>query len=418
MAIASNISRVETMKALQYNFSIPNYLATRAAVNLPLGMLERGRVPGLKLADVAAKPLPGPDWLRIKPRLCGICGSDTSLLHGTSSPALSPFVSFPNVMGHEIVGEVIEIGAGVTRAAVGRRAAVMPIISCEMRGLEPCRACAADDPGLCLNSAEGELSPGLLIGFCKDLPGGWSEELVVHESQVFPLPDAISDDDSVLIEPFSVATHAVLRNPPKPGATVLIIGAGSIGLLVLSALRMLGYDNDVTVLARRPIQEKLALAYGATRVFTKLSAVDAAKEVAGAKSYKTVIGPPSLTGGFDWVFDCVGSERSVKDALAVSGPRGQITLVGCAGELKKLDLTFVWSREITITGCYVYGTEPSLEGSPHTFDVAMRLIQEHPEIKLSDMITHRFTLENWREAMAVSLTRGSHGAVKVVFDYR
>ncbi|CAN5434133.1 zinc-binding dehydrogenase [soil metagenome] len=406
------------MKALQYNFSIPNYLATRAAVNLPLGMLERGRVPGLKLADVAAKPLPGPDWLRIKPRLCGICGSDTSLLHGSSSPALSPFVSFPNIMGHEIVGEVIEIGAKVTRATVGQRAAVMPIISCEMRGLEPCRACAADDPGLCLNSAEGNLSPGLLIGFCKDLPGGWSEELIVHESQVFPLPDTISDDDSVLIEPFSVATHAVLRNPPKPGASVLIIGAGSIGLLVLAALRMLGYDNDVTVLARRPIQEKLALAYGATRVFTKLSPVEAAKEVAGAKSYKTVIGPPSLTGGFDWVFDCVGSERSVKDALAVSGPRGQITMVGCAGELKKLDLTVVWSREITSTGCYVYGAEPSLEGSPHTFDVAMRLIQEHPEIKLGDMITHRFTLDTWREAMAVSLTRGSHGAVKVVFDYR
>jgi threonine dehydrogenase-like Zn-dependent dehydrogenase len=406
------------MKALQYQFSIPNYLATRAADVLPLGMLERGKVPGLKLAEVASKPLPGPDWVRVKPRLCGICGSDTSLLHGTSSPALSPFVSFPAVMGHEVVGEVTEAGASVAPGLVGKRVAVMPIISCEMRGLEPCRACAADDPGLCLNSAEGELSPGLLIGFCRDLPGGWSEELIVHESQIFPLPDAISDDDSVLIEPFSVATHAVLRNPPAPGAKVLIIGAGSIGLLVLSALRMLGYDNDVTVLARRPIQEKLALAYGATRVLTRSSAIDAAKEVAGATSYKTVIGPHSLTGGFDWVFDCVGSERSVKDALAVAGPRGQITMVGCAGELKKLDLTFVWSREITITGCYVYGAEPSLPGTPHTFDVAMRLIEEHPEIRLSDMITHRFTLDRWRDAMAVSLTRGTHGAVKVIFDYR
>jgi len=93
-------------------------------------------------------------------------------------------------------------------------------------------------------------------------------------------------------------------------------------------------------------------------------------------------------------------------------------MVGCAGELKKLDLTFVWSREITITGCYVYGAEPSLPGTPHTFDVAMRLIEEHPEIRLSDMITHRFTLDRWRDAMAVSLTRGTHGAVKVVFDYR
>ena len=406
------------MKALRYQFSIPNYVATRAADKLPLGMLERGRVPGLKLADVASKPLPGPNWLRVRPKLCGICGSDTSLLHGTSSPALSPFVSFPNVMGHEIVGEVIETGAGVTNVKTGDRIAVMPIINCEMRGLSPCRSCASGDPGLCINSAEGDLSPGLLVGFCKDLDGGWSEELIIHQSQAFPLPDAISYDTAVLIEPFSVATHAVLKNPPAPGAKVLIIGAGSIGLLLLAAMRMLGYNNDVTVLAHRQIQERLAIAYGATRALTKKNAIEAAIDYAGAKKYKPVVGGPTLSGGFDWVYDCVGSERSVKDALTVAGPHGQITMVGCAGEMSKLDLTFVWSREQHIAGCYVYGQEHGLENAPHTFDVVMDLIQKHPEIHLSDMVTHRFTLDQWREAMGVSLTRGSHGAVKVVFDYQ
>ena len=406
------------MKGVQYTFSIPNYVATRAADKLPLGLFERGRVPGLKMANRPEMPLPGPDWLRVRPRMAGICGSDTSLLHGTSSPVLSPFVSFPAVLGHETIAEVIEAGPGVKRVAPGDRIAIMPLITCEMRGLEPCPSCAAGHTGHCLNCAEGELSQGLMIGFCRDLPGGWSDEVVIHESQAFPIPMHISDDMAVLVEPFSVAIHAVLRNPPQPGAKVLIIGAGSIGLLVLAAMRMLGHRNDVTVLARRQIQERLALSFGATRVLTRKGALEAAQEYAGATAYKPVIGGPTLTGGFDWVYDAVGNERSVKESLAVAGPRSQIVMVGCAGEIGKLDLTLVWSREIQITGCYVYGAEASLDGSPHTFDVALRLMAEHPDIKLSDMITHRFTLDRWREAMAVSLARGSHGAIKVVFDMR
>ena len=406
------------MKAIRYNFSIPNYLAMRAADKLPLGLYEKGKVPGLSMVDNASLPLPGPDWLRVRPRMAGICGSDTSLLHGTSSPALSPFVSFPAVLGHETIGEVIETGSAVTRVATGDRIAIMPLIDCAMRGLEPCRACASGDPGLCLNVAEGDFAPGLMLGFCRDLPGGWSDEVILHQSQAFPIPASVSDDAAVLIEPFSVATHAVLRNPPAPGATVLIIGAGPIGLLVLAALRMLGYENDVTVLARRSKQEELAKAFGATRVLMRKSARDAAIEITGAKPYKPVLGDPTLAGGFDWVFDCVGNGRSVKESLAVAGPRGQVMMVGCAGQISKLDLTFVWSRELAITGSYVYGQEGSVDGHPHTFDVAMNLLAKHPELDLAGMITHRFTLDQWREAMAVSMARGTHGAIKVIFDMR
>ena len=102
------------MKAVQYNFTIPNYLATRAADKLPLGLYEKGKVPGLSMIDAPSRPLPGPEWLRVRPRMAGICGSDTSLLHGTSSPVLSPFVSFPTVMGHETIADVLEVGDDVT----------------------------------------------------------------------------------------------------------------------------------------------------------------------------------------------------------------------------------------------------------------------------------------------------------------
>jgi len=405
------------MKAIRYNFSIPNYLAVRAADKLPLPILDSGRIPGLSEIETDPQPLPGPDWLRLRPRLCGVCGSDISTLKNTMSPATLPFVSFPLVPGHEIVADVAEVGAAAGEVAVGQRVVVHPLISCEMRGLVPCRSCASGEPGLCTSMAEGNLAPGMLLGFCRDLPGGWSEELVVHRSQVFAVPEALSDATAVLVEPFSVAVHAVLKAPPPAESKVLIVGAGSIGLLVLAALRLLGNRAHVTVLARHPVQEEMARRFGADVVLRGTGAGDAAMQVTGAKRYKPMKGKPVYAGGFDWVFDAVGSARSVDESLRVAGPHGRVVLVGCAGELRHLDLSFVWMHELQITGCYVYGKEPSEEGA-HTFDVAMRLLAERPDLPLGDLVTHTVPLSNWREAMRLSLQRGQHGAIKVVFDCR
>jgi threonine dehydrogenase-like Zn-dependent dehydrogenase len=405
------------MRAIRYNFSIPNYLAVRAADKLPLPILDSGRIPGLGEIETQPQPLPGPEWLRLKPRLCGVCGSDISMLKNTSSPAMSPFVSFPVVPGHEIVADVTEVGAAAGMTPIGERVVVNPLISCEMRGLVPCRSCASGEPGLCTSSAEGKLAPGMLLGFCRDLPGGWAEDLVVHRSQVLAVPEALTDATAVLLEPFSVAVHAVLKAPPPAESKVLIVGAGSIGLLVLAALRLLGNKAHVTVLARHPVQEEMARRFGANVVLRGTGAGDAATQVTGAKRYKPIKGKPVYAGGFDWVFDAVGSARSVDESLRVAGPHGRVVLVGCAGEVPHLDLSFVWARELQISGCYVYGKEPSHEGA-HTFEVAMRLLADHPELPLGDLVTHTVPLANWREAMRLSLQRGQHGAIKVVFDCR
>ena len=287
-----------------------------------------------------------------------------------------------------------------------------------MRGLPPCRSCQGGEPGLCTQTAEGNLAPGMLIGFCRDLPGGWSEELIAHRSQVCAVPDALSDETAVLVEPFSVAVHAVLKAPPDPDSRVLIVGSGSIGLLVLAALRLLGHGSHVTVLARHPVQEAMAQKLGADLVLRGTAAGDAAVQVTGAKKYRPIKGKPVYTGGFDWVFDCVGSARSVDESLRVAGPHGRVVLVGCAGELPHLDLSFVWARELQITGCYVYGKEATVEGAPHTFDVVMGLLAKRPDHPLSEIVTHQIPLAGWREAMSVSLQRGQHGAIKVVLDCR
>jgi len=144
-----------------------------------LPALIGGRMPWLALSRYPIPALPGPDWVRIRPLLAGICGSDTALLTGRASPILSPFASFPAILGHEVVGMVEEAGSAV-EVRTGERVVVDPIISCFVRGLEPCTDCRDGLPALCRHAADGSLSPGMLIGYCRDLPGAWSEAMLAH----------------------------------------------------------------------------------------------------------------------------------------------------------------------------------------------------------------------------------------------
>jgi L-iditol 2-dehydrogenase len=124
-----------------------------------------------------------------------------------------------------------------------------------------------------------------------------------------------------------------------------------------------------------------------------------------------------LTGGFDLVFDGVGSRASVDAGLRVVAPRGRLVLLGTAGELAHLDLTLAWARELRIIGSYVYGREPSLPGAPHTFDHLIDHLTAADAAAVAEMVTHRFGLDDWREAMSVATGRGRHASVKVVFDH-
>jgi threonine dehydrogenase-like Zn-dependent dehydrogenase len=352
----------------------------------------------------------------VRPTLAGICGTDLGLLTGHASPILSPFSSFPAVLGHEVVAVVEEAGreSGVV---AGQRVVVDPVISCFVRDLEPCEQCRDGHPSLCERAADGPLAPGLLIGFCRDLPGAWSDAMLAHSSQLYPVPDALSDEVAVLIEPFSVALHAVLAGPPKPGDRVLVIGGGTLGLCTLAALRLIRPATRVTILVRHPVQATMAERLGAVSVQHDSGdgALRAAETDAGARRFQPIVGGPVLTGGFDQVYDCVGSGRSLDAGLRVTAPRGRLVVVGGPGRIGGLDWTLAWSRELRIDGSYVYGREDSLAERPHTFEEAMRLLTERSDLQLGDLVTHRFGLASWRRAMGVALDRRRAGALKVVF---
>jgi threonine dehydrogenase-like Zn-dependent dehydrogenase len=294
----------------------------------------------------------------------------------------------------------------------GQRVVIDPVISCQMRGLDPCRWCAAGAARFCERAADGNLSPGLLVGYCADLPGGWSTGMIAHRSQLHAVPDELSDEAAVLVEPFSVALHAVLAAPPQPGEQVLVIGAGTLGLCAVVALRLMAPEARITAVARHPGQRRLAERFGAT---IATSAVQAAVREAGARAHRSILGRTVLTGGFGQVYDAVGSQSSLADAVRVAAPQGRVVLLGGPGELGGIDWTLAWARELRIDGTYTYGREPSLGGA-HTMDETMRLLAANPQLPLGELVTHRFGLEDWRRAMAAAMHRGRSGALKVVFE--
>ncbi|MDP8949675.1 MAG: alcohol dehydrogenase catalytic domain-containing protein, partial [Actinomycetota bacterium] len=225
------------MLALRYSKSVPRYLLMRAGVKRIKG-LETSRFSPLQLEEIPEPALPTPEWVRVRPLLSGICGSDLGTLSSENSPYFSPITSPPFVLGHEVVGVVAEDKGDF---AVGERVTLEPALGCAARGIDPpCPYCAAGRHALCVNVAKGDLAPGIQTGFCRDTGGGWSEgTLVAHPSQLHRVPQDLPDEAAVATEPLACATHAALKTNPKESETALVIGAGSVGLFVVAALRQL-----------------------------------------------------------------------------------------------------------------------------------------------------------------------------------
>jgi threonine dehydrogenase-like Zn-dependent dehydrogenase len=404
-----------TVRGVRQRFaaSALNYRALQV-VGSRLPRLLRGRMPWVGLDRFAPPALPGPDWVRLRPRLSGVCGTDMALLTGKTSAILSPFASFPAVLGHEVVANVTETGPGAGPWQVGDRVVLDPVLGCVPRGLEPCRWCADGLPGLCIRGGDGSLAPAPMIGFSADLPGGWSDEMVAHVSQLHAVPAELSDEAAVLVEPLSVALHAVLAAPlPDDGEQVLVIGAGVVGLCTVAALRMLAPSAEVTLIARHPAQRQMGDRLGATLASDPL---EAAVRAVGARRHRPLVGEDVLTGGFPTVYDCVGTARSLDAALRVAGPRARVVILGGPAIVRGLDWTLAWARELRIEGSYVYGMEQALPGVPHTMDAAMRLLAEQRDLPIGELVTHRFALEDWPRAMATALDRGRSEALKIVFS--
>jgi len=396
--------------ALELFRSVPRYVAARAVGERLPGLLA-GPLAPIRLVNREEPALPAEGWGRVRPRLAGICGSDLATISGRSSFYFSPLVSMPFVPGHEVVGELMD---DVEDLAVGTRVVIDPVLACAARGLAPCPSCAEGATGRCDRVTVGHVSPGLQTGYCADTGGGWSGMLVAHRSQLHRVPERMTDTRAVLVEPLACAIHAALRARPDPEATVLLVGAGTLGLLTLLALREFTDAGRVTVVAKHAKQRELAIAFGATDVVEPKVAVAALRRFSRAMKLSPERGMPFLLGGVDVAVDCVGSRSSLDLALRTTRAGGRVVLAGLptAGA----DLTPVWFRELELVGAYTSGAERLRDGSTqHTFDLALDLAADAP---LEGVVGAVYPLRRWREALDHALDAGRLGTMKVAFDPR
>jgi threonine dehydrogenase-like Zn-dependent dehydrogenase len=326
---------------------------------------------GNVVVDDVERPVPGPGEVVVRVRNCGICGSDLHWYHDQMMvPTVCP--------GHEIAGEIADVGSGVTALSAGDPVAVEGIASCGV-----CRYCIAGDYQRCM--AIG------VVGMT--IPGGFAEYIRMPARHCFRVPDGVDFPTAALSEPLGVAVHGVRLSGLEIGQRVAILGAGTIGLMAVVAARA-GGAGEIVVTARRPQQKAAALALGADRV------VDAADPGAFGDTLESPI---------DLVVETVGGSADTLDtAVAACRPGGTICVLGAFTKSPTFPALFVMVKELCIIGSFVY----SRAGARADFDIVLDILRRHGRRIADNVITHAFPLDRVDEAFRTAADKAT-GSIKV-----
>jgi threonine dehydrogenase-like Zn-dependent dehydrogenase len=394
--------------ALELFRSAPRYLTARAIGGRAPGLVA-GPLAPMRLTTLKDPVPPFAGWARVRPILSGICGSDLATIGGKSSFYFSPLVTMPFVPGHEVVGELLD-DCGDLKA--GQRVVLSSVLGCAARGQdELCPNCAAGLYGRCDRVTVGDLQAGLQTGYCKDTGGGWGRMMLAHRSQLWAVPPDMPDKIAVLVEPLACAIHAALRAQVPDDGSVLVVGAGTVGLLTLIALRRFTPAGRVVVAAKHQRQRSAAQMAGADEVVRPEHAVKAVRRSEHAVKLTPERGMEFLLGGVDVALDCVGSKNALDLALRTTKAGGRVVLSGIPGG--GADLTPLWFRELELVGSYTGGME-HVEGGPrHSFALALELASGLP--MLEQLVGATYPLDRWREALDHAMAAGRLGTFKVAF---
>jgi threonine dehydrogenase-like Zn-dependent dehydrogenase len=261
----------------------------------------------------------------------------------------------------------------------------------------------------------------------EQIGGGWGDEMVVHERQLFLVPDGMQAEQAALLEPTAVALHAALRYQPQVDDQALVLGAETHGMLISQALRVLSPLLNITVAPEQSYQVEVATRMGATRILYPEDGVAAIARMTGAKLYRGQIGAELLVGGFDVVYDTLGTEQSLRQALAWAREGGVVVLAARSLHWMRLDMSAVWNREVTLLGAYTHGAESwpggddsfsiggSTGGRASTFALASEMLREQ-RLTPERLVTHRFPLSEVKTAITTVRDRVEHRAIKVLLD--
>lgn len=326
--------------------------------------------PGALEARDVPPPQPGAGEALVKVHHCGICGSDLHFYHG-SAPAP------PACLGHEIAGEVVAVGHDIDRVRPGDRVAVEPLVVCHQ-----CTACVRGDYQLCEHLQ--------IVGIHRD--GGFAEQITMPAYALYRLPAAVDTVVGALAEPLAVGVHAVRLAQIRGGERVLVLGAGTIGLLAIAAAKAAG-AAEVWVTARHPHQAAAALALGASRCCRSDEELHAAAQ------------PQSM----DVVIETVGGEAdTLAQAIAHVRPGGQVAVLGVFSNFPTINAIALMMKEVRLFGSMTYGRD----GTRSDFDTALEILAARPE-SFRNLVTHRFPLSDINGAFEVAADKRS-GSLKVM----
>lgn len=406
------------MLALQMNASAFKFVLAKVCAAI-LGKKAYYIGPGktVRLVDIPEPSLPGREWVKLRTIYCGFCGSDLNLIMLHDSPSAQPFTSFPCVMGHEFIGEIVEIGDRVRHFTKGDRVAVNPALGCLIRQVAvPCDSCRSGRMGNCENAAEGIFSPGMFLGITRDLNGGFAETVVAHESQLFPIPPGLSMTAAVMTEPLSVALQTVYDSRPSAGETLLIIGGGVIGNLIVRVLRALVGTCTIAVIEPSAFAAEMILQAGADLVIPPDNAYQETARLTGARVYQPIFGSPMPMGGFHRVYDTVGNTATLHLAMRLMRTQGVLSVVGI-GNTVKLDPTPLWLKLQTLKGVYGSGVVDDHGRPRHLFAIALEMMKDKC-IQADLLVTHKFRIEEYRQMLAVNILKERYRAMKTVVAFQ
>jgi 2-desacetyl-2-hydroxyethyl bacteriochlorophyllide A dehydrogenase len=322
----------------------------------------------------APEPSAGAGQVVLKVHNCGICGSDLhACQYGMGMPSGS-------IMGHEFCGEILEIGAGVSGFKIGERVAGLPFVFCG-----ECERCTSGMEIHCHNLK------GLGLG---QLPGAYAEFVACPAASLFKLPDNISSRDGALVEPLSVGLHAVKRSRLKAGMTVLVMGAGPIGLATLTWAKAKGASVVVSELAEG--RGELARKLGADVVVNPQAQnpADKVREMTGHNP--------------DLAFECIGIKGTLGQAISMVAPRGQVVVVGVCMETDEIQPLQCILREVDVN--FVLGYDPA------DFDETIDALATG-KIRPQPMVTDIIGVEQVPEMFRTLSRPGAHAKVLVEFPH-